>query len=151
LNTNGQSAQYEPLVKIHTEKKPQKRLPLSWFLFTLVLHKPVAKTSGGMDCSIINLFCMLMLVFFSSILAFIGKRPKWWECSFYFILRIRCGHPLSLLHTSGSFACWNSRLNRENLATKCNQRRSDSQLMYPATRRKLAKWVDASYPKLRSF
>lgn len=73
--------------KIHSEKKPYKRLPLPWFLFTLVFGKPVPVTSDGMVCSITLLFCMLMLVFFS-ILAFNWRMTKVMGMSmfiFYFI------------------------------------------------------------------
>ena len=66
------------------------RLPLPWFLFTLVFQKPVPVSAEGMVCSIVLLFLMLVAVFMS-ILLFKWKMTKIMGFSmfvFYFIFVI---------------------------------------------------------------
>jgi len=57
---------YEKKARIHSEKKPSKRLPLPWFVYRLV---------SGVPATITLLFGMLIIVFFS-ILAFNWKMTK---------------------------------------------------------------------------
>ena len=51
------------------------RLPLPWFLYSMVFQESVAVNAKGMVCSVAILFGMLCLVFFS-ILLFNWKMTK---------------------------------------------------------------------------
>jgi len=69
LNMTGCPALYEKKARIHSEKKPLKRLTLPWFVYRLVHGLGPATTS------ITLLFGMLIIVFFSN-LAFNWKMTK---------------------------------------------------------------------------
>lgn len=45
------------------------RLPLPWFLYTVVFQKPISVSSEGLGCSIVLLFSMLVAVFLCIVLS----------------------------------------------------------------------------------
>ena len=63
------------------------RLPVPWFLYSVVFNTPIKVSSEGMGCSIVLLFAMLILVFMVILLSG-WKMNKLLGCSmflFYFI------------------------------------------------------------------